>query len=69
MAKTWAEIDTRRESLGITKAELARDAGISESSIHKGIASDGKLRLATARVLEQVLDAAEEAQEDRDAAE
>lgn len=69
MAKTWAEIDQWRERLGITKAELARDAGISESALHTGLRTKSGMKLATAKLLEQVLDAAEARQEARDAAE
>lgn len=66
VSKSWAEIDACRERLGKTKAELARAAGLPESTIHKGIASGSKPRLGTARVLEQVLESFEEK---RDAAE
>ncbi|MBT56206.1 MAG: hypothetical protein CMF72_22745 [Mameliella sp.] len=35
--KTWAEIDARREGYGLSRAEMCRELGISESTVFKGI--------------------------------
>jgi len=35
--QTWQEIEARRKDVGISRAELARRAGISESTVFKGL--------------------------------
>lgn len=35
--QTWAEIDAKREGYGLSRAEMCRELGISESTVFKGI--------------------------------
>lgn len=35
--QTWAEIDAKREGYGISRAEMCRELGISESTVSKGM--------------------------------
>ncbi len=42
--QTWQQIEARRGELGMSRAEMARRAGISESTVFKGLQKDGKPR-------------------------
>jgi predicted transcriptional regulator len=62
-APTWKELDARRRALGkpMSRAEMARRAGISESTITKALQSDEDVRprKSLRDQVELVLDAAE----------
>lgn len=66
-APTWKELDARRLALGkpMSRAEMARRAGISESTITKALqsAEDVRPRKSLRAQVELVLDAAEKMQE------
>lgn len=66
-AATWKELDARRLALPkpLSRAEMARRAGISESTITKALKSDDDVRprKAVRAQIELVLDAAQKAAE------
>lgn len=66
-AVTWKELDARRQALPkpLSRAELARRAGISESTITKALqsADDVRPRKGVRAQVELVLDAAQKAAE------
>ena len=43
--KTWSEIERRRKRTGLSRAEMCRRAGISESTVFKGV--KGKTKPST----------------------
>jgi predicted transcriptional regulator len=53
--RTWSDVERRRAELEMSKAELARRAGIPENTIHKGIKTNSNLRPSTASVVENAL--------------
>lgn len=56
-AVKWTNVVERCDALGLSRAELARRAGISESTVVKGLKRDSKLRGPTRRIVEGVLEA------------
>ncbi|MEO9614297.1 MAG: hypothetical protein ABJG86_11215 [Nitratireductor sp.] len=56
---TWTEVAERCDRIGLSRAEMARRAGISESTVVKGLARRSKPRGTTRRIVEMVLEAAE----------
>lgn len=64
---TWKELDARRQALPkpLSRAEMARRAGISESTITKALKSTGDVRprKSLRAQIELVLDAAKKAAE------
>ncbi|MGZ5905144.1 MAG: hypothetical protein ACXWKQ_07335 [Reyranella sp.] len=58
MRKSWAQLDEERQALPdkLSRAELARRAGISESTITKGIKSGAHPRRPQRELVEVVLD-------------
>jgi predicted transcriptional regulator len=65
---SWKDVAKRCDELGISRAEVARRAGISESAFVKGIARDSRLSGATRKVIELVLALEEEVQRQENAA-
>lgn len=62
MRKSWPELDKEREEIAVTsprfsRAELARRAGISESTMTKGIAEKRTPQRKIREQVELVLDA------------
>ena len=53
--QTWQEIEARRAAVSMSRAELARRAGISESTIFKGLQKQGKPHRLLAKQVELVL--------------
>lgn len=58
---TWQDIERRRLALGMSRAELSRKAGISESTIFKGLRGNSKPIGSTYSACDRVLHAAEDA--------
>ncbi|MCC4243402.1 helix-turn-helix domain-containing protein [Stappia indica] len=56
---SWHDIERRRLAAGISRAELSRRAGLSESTITKGLKRKISPRNTVRTVCEQVLDEAE----------
>ncbi|AZN71838.1 hypothetical protein D5400_11625 [Georhizobium profundi] len=70
--RRWSEVKRKIQSVEWTIAGLARKAGISESTIHKGVKHNTSLRPSTAKVIgdafaeharEEALAEAQDAQE------
>lgn len=57
-AKTWQDYDARRAALGISRAQMCRDAGISESTATVGLKRTTRPSRTVASRLEAALDAA-----------
>ena len=55
MSVTWSEIDIIREKCGLSKAALARRAGIPENTIHRGLRNNSALNPSTLQVVEAAL--------------
>lgn len=51
MSLTWRIVDNWREDRGMTRADLARRAGIPERTIYSGIRKDARLQAATTKVI------------------
>lgn len=60
---TWAQIERRREQLGISRSRMCRAAGISESTFYKGIKKGGGPTAVVASALARALDIESERQE------
>lgn len=60
----WSEIEARRKRLGFSRAEMCRRAGISESTVFKGLRNGGVPSSSIAKLLEFVLSAAETKEEE-----
>lgn len=58
-AVKWSSVVERCDRLGLSRAEMARRSGISESTVVKGLKRDSRLRGPTKQVVEMVLAAAE----------
>lgn len=52
----WAEVVDECERVGLSRAEMARRAGIAESTVVKGLARKSRLRNVTRRAIQRVLD-------------
>lgn len=57
MSNFWETVEERRKSLKVSRAELARRAGISESTITYGLKRRTKPLPTIHRAVEQVLEA------------
>lgn len=55
----WDSVVARCNALGLSRAEMARRAGLSESTVTKGLRRNSVLQGSTRRVVEMVLAAAE----------
>ncbi|MBL4820388.1 MAG: LacI family DNA-binding transcriptional regulator [Gammaproteobacteria bacterium] len=51
----WHDVAARLDDLDISRAELARRCGLSESTVVKGLRDNRKLQGATRRAVEAVL--------------
>lgn len=56
MTDFWEKIDQRRTELELSRAEMARRAGISESTVTKGLKNRSRPSGAVRRQLERILD-------------
>lgn len=64
MKKSWRDLDEARTKLkGLSRAELSRRAGISESAFTKGLANNGNPQKDTRQKVELVLEAQRRMQE------
>lgn len=54
MRLTWKEIDRWREQRGMQKADLAREAGIPESTIYRGIRHDSRLQPSMKKIMQTI---------------
>jgi len=64
MKKSWKDLEEARTKLrGLSRAELARRAGISESAFTKGLAGDRYPQKETRQKVELVLEAQQRMQE------
>lgn len=50
----WSEIEKKREELGLSRAEMCRRAGISESTVFKGLQKKGTPSNAVRKALTNV---------------
>lgn len=58
MKTTWADLEAERVALGtLSRADLARRAGISESGFTKGLAGGRRPQKDTRKKVELILDA------------
>ncbi|MCI5075668.1 helix-turn-helix domain-containing protein [Oricola sp.] len=64
--KSWKEIEDRRAQVGLSRAEMCRRAGISESTVFKGLQRTGTPSPSVRRILAMVLRAAEVTGETQD---
>ncbi len=60
---SWDEIEEKRKALGLSRAELCRRAGISESTVFKGLHKHTPPSSVVAEAIGRVLDSAKERQE------
>ena len=63
MSDFWKSIENRRKLLGISRAEMARRAGISESTVAKGFKLKRKPHYSVRQQVERVLNEEEREQE------
>lgn len=54
MHVTWQDIDSWREAAKLKNSEIARKAGIPESTIYKGLKRNSKLQPSMRRVMHAV---------------
>ena len=57
----WNEIERRRKTAGLSRAEMCRRAGISESTATKGLRYGTRPSAVVARAVTQVIEQAEQA--------
>ncbi len=48
---TWQDIDRWREARGMQKADLAREAGIPESTIYRGLRHNSRLQPSMRKIM------------------
>lgn len=56
--RSWADIDRQRQAVGLSRSELCRQAGISESTFYKGLKAGSKVTQPIMAALAAVLQAA-----------
>lgn len=54
----WRDVETRRKAIGLSRAEMCRRAGISESTVFKGLKRQTAPTRAVRRIVELILTAA-----------
>lgn len=59
--QTWAEIDAKRGAYGLSRAEMCRELGISESTVFKGIQMRRRPRHSLRRAAEAYFQRLDEA--------
>lgn len=57
---TYADIEARRKATGLSRAEMCRRAGISDTTVQKGLREARKPTGVIIRALQRVLDAEQE---------
>ena len=57
---TYSDIEAKRQRLGLSRADMCRRAGISESTVYKGLADGRKPNPVILNALQAVLTAEQE---------